>query len=243
MKVGIREAKNEMLTGIRTYLAKDKKGRYYIDEMNRLPFFLLGWPGIGKTAIVKQVAEELSLGYVSFSLTHHTRNSLLGLPVIKELKAGGRYTEFTMSEIIAAVMKECDKGHNEGILMLDEFNCVSETILPTMLAFLQTKNIGEYKLPEGWCIVLAGNPPECNKSARSLDTALTDRVRKLSIEFKAEDFLEFAKERGFHPAIVEYLKANHSNIYVASDDKKNMDPVTTRGWENLSNTLYVYEKM
>lgn len=154
-----------------------------------------------------------------------------------------KYTEFTMSEIIASVMKECEKGHTEGILMLDEFNCVSETILPTMLAFLQTKNIGEYKLPEGWCIVLAGNPPESNKSARSLDAALTDRVRKLSVEFKAEDFLEFAKEKQFHPVIVDFLNSNHSNIYVVSDDKKNMDPVTTRGWENLSNTLYVYEKM
>ena len=147
MKMGIRETKRMIKTGIKAYLTKDEKGDYIISELNRLPFFMVGLPGIGKTAIAQQIAEELNIGYVSFFV--NILYKALGLPVIKDLENGGKYTEFSMSEIIAAVYKKCEQGYDEGILMLDEFNCVSDTVLPTMLAFLQTKNIGEYKLPEG----------------------------------------------------------------------------------------------
>ena len=241
MKMGIRETKRMIKTGIKAYLTKDEKGDYIISELNRLPFFMVGLPGIGKTAIVQQIAEELNIGYVSFSLTHHTRSTLLGLPVIKDLENGGKYTEFSMSEIIAAVYKKCEQGYDEGILMLDEFNCVSDTVLPTMLAFLQTKNIGEYKLPEGWCIVLAGNPTNSNRSAKKLDAALTDRVRKINIEFLADDFIDYAKDNNFYPLLLDYLSTNRGNIYVSSSEEA--DPVTTRGWENLSETLFAYEKL
>lgn len=60
-------------------------------------------------------------------------------------------------------------GNREGILFLDEINCVSETLAPTMLQFLQNKTFGSHKVPEGWIIVAAGNPPQYNKSVRELD--------------------------------------------------------------------------
>ena len=240
----IRKAKEAMKQGIKGYLLKNEAGEYVIDSVNRLPFFLEGLPGVGKTQIVHQIAEELNIGYVNFSITHHTRNSLLGLPVIKDLEDGGKYTEFTISEIIAAVYREVEKGHEEGVLLLDEFTCISETILPTMLAFLQTKNIGRYALPKGWVVVLCGNPPEYNRSARRFDPAITDRMRKLEIEFSAKAFMDYGKEKRFHGIVLDYLKTHPSDIYVCNMNKKGNDElVTCRGWENLSDNLKAYEMM
>ena len=66
-----------------------------------------------------------------------------------------------MSEIVASVYDRIEKsGLPEGILFIDEINCVSETLAPTMLQFLQGKAFGNHKIPEGWIIVAAGNPPE-----------------------------------------------------------------------------------
>lgn len=242
MKTTIKTAKEQIAIAIRTYLAKDDSGEYLIPAIGRLPVYLLGLPGIGKTEIVQQAACEAGIGYVSFSLTHHTRNSLLGLPVIRELPDGRKYTEFTMSEIIAAVEKARQAGHREGVLMLDEFNSVSETVLPTMLAFLQTKNIGEYTLPDGWIIMLAGNPSEFNSSAKSLDMALLDRVRKIEIEFSPEAFLEYAEEKQFHPTVLGYVKNSPSDCYIMRPDPKTPEAVTARGWENLSRALTIMDQ-
>ena len=82
-----------------------------------------------------------------------------------------------MSEIIASVYRRIrDSGQREGILFIDEINCVSETLAPTMLQFLQCKTFGNQKIPEGWVIVAAGNPPEYNKSVRDFDMVTLDPV-------------------------------------------------------------------
>ena len=236
----INEAKEAMKDGIRGYLLKDSNGKYVMNEVNRLPFYLLGSPGIGKSQIASQTADELGIGFVSFSITHHSRNTVLGLPVIKESE-GYKYTEYTMSEIIARVMEKYDRGEREGILLLDEFNCMTDTLIPVMLAFLQNKNIGAHSLPEGWVVVLCGNPVKYNKSARILDLTVMDRVRKIEVGFSADDFIEYAETHGFCQIIVDYLKLNKNRAYICEHGKED-DLVTARGWENLSVAIDVYEK-
>lgn len=102
-----------------------------------------------------------------YTITHHTRQSAIGLPFIREKEYQGKMhsvTEYTMSEIISAVYEKMEEtGQQEGILFIDEINCVSETLAPTMLQFLQCKTFGNQQVPEGWIIVAAGNPPEYNQ--------------------------------------------------------------------------------
>ncbi len=222
----INEAKKAIKSGVSGYLAKDEKGKYLMKEVHRIPFYLEGNPGIGKTQAVEQVANELGIGFVSFSITHHSRNTVLGLPVISEVD-GVKYTEYTMSEIIAKVIEKYNDGEKEGILLLDEFNCMSETIMPVMLSFLQTKNIGMHTLPEGWVIVLCGNPIAYNKSARKFDYAIMDRLRKLTIDFSKDDFYTYADEHGFEKMIRSFLRMNPECVYSANE------VVTCRSWENL----------
>ena len=99
---------------------------------------------------------------------HHTRQSAVGLPVLEKRVFGGReytVTEYTMSELLASVYQCMEKQKvSRGILFLDEINCVSETLAPAMLQFLQQKTFGTHHLPEGWVIVAAGNPEKYNKS-------------------------------------------------------------------------------
>lgn len=239
----IGKAKTAVLDAVRGYLAKDERGCYLTEERNRLPLYLEGAPGIGKTEIVEQVSRELGIGYVSFSLVHHTRNSLLGLPVIRELENGDRYTSYTMSEIIAKVSEHVQAGEEEGILLLDEFPCMSETIMPALLAFLQTKNIGSHYLPEGWVIVLCGNPPEYNKAARRMDDAILDRVRRLEIMFDAQCFIEYGRGKGLDDVVMSYLELYPDHAYRCEKRGEEQCLVTCRGWENLSHALRSYRKL
>lgn len=80
--MNIKEAKRYIEESVEMYLKKDEDGEYRIPVVRQRPIFLLGAPGIGKTAIMEQIASELNIALVSYSMTHHTRQSALGLPFI-----------------------------------------------------------------------------------------------------------------------------------------------------------------
>lgn len=229
------------------YLSKDEQGEYRIPVIRQRPILLMGPPGIGKTQIMEQIAMECKIGLVAYTITHHTRQSAVGLPMIKEESFDGTtypVTEYTMSEIIASIYRKMKKtGQKEGILFIDEINCVSETLAPTMLQFLQCKTFGNQAIPEGWLIVAAGNPPEYNKSVRDFDMVTLDRVRYLNIEADYKVWKEYAREKHLHNAILSYLELRQKNFYRVEADVDGIRFVTARGWEDLSSLMQVYEEM
>ncbi|MBO5291896.1 MAG: AAA family ATPase [Lachnospiraceae bacterium] len=244
--MNIRQAKDYIKDSVAIYLKKDEFGEYRIPVVRQRPIFLLGAPGIGKTAVMEQIAQELGIALVSYSMTHHTRQSALGLPNIqKKVYDGTEYevSEYTMSEIISSVY-ECmeESGIREGILFLDEINCVSETLAPSMLQFLQYKVFGRHKVPEGWVIVTAGNPPEYNKSVREFDVVTMDRLKLLEVEADYTVWKEYALERGVHNAIISFLDLKKEYFYQMETTIKGRSYVTARGWEDLSQILLLYEE-
>lgn len=244
--MNIKEAKNYIKDSVKIYLKKDEEGEYRIPIVRQRPIFLLGAPGIGKTAIMEQIAQELGIALVSYSMTHHTRQSALGLPFIMHKEYEGRaydVSEYTMSEIIASIYDVmAESGIREGILFLDEINCVSETLAPSMLQFLQYKVFGRHQVPEGWVIVTAGNPPEYNKSVREFDVVTMDRLKILEVEADYAIWKEYAKERGMHTAILNYLDMKKEDFYQVETTVKGRSYITARGWEDLSEMLALYEE-
>lgn len=245
--MNIKEAKQEIINTVKAYLCKNAEGEYRIPAIRQRPVLLMGPPGIGKTQIMEQIASECGIGLVSYTITHHTRQSAVGLPMIKTEEFEGKeysVTEYTMSEIIAGVYKAIkEQGHREGILFIDEINCVSETLIPTMLQFLQCKTFGNQKVPEGWIIVAAGNPPEFNRSVREFDMVTYDRLRVINIDADLDVWREYAREREIHNAILSYLDIRPQNFYRVEADVDGLKFVTARGWEDMSSLMYVYEEL
>ena len=104
--MNIQEGKEEIKRTLRAYIHREAKrgeAQIQIPLEKQRPVLLIGPPGIGKTAIMAQIAEEEQIGFVSYTMTHHTRQSAIGLPVLKEKEYGGKWysvTEYTMSEKI-----------------------------------------------------------------------------------------------------------------------------------------------
>lgn len=246
MEVNIQQAKEQVKNAIRAYFTKDARGEYVIPVHKQRPVLLMGPPGVGKTAIMEQVAGELGVGLVSYSMTHHTRQSALGLPFIKEEEFEGyRYSvsEYTMSEIIGSIyrlMKET--GVREGILFLDEINCVSETLAPCMLQFLQYKVFGQHRIPDGWIVVTAGNPPEYNKSVRDFDIVTWDRLKRIDIEPDYDTWRKYASSRGVHASVLTYLASRKKDFYSIESTVDGRHFVTARGWDDLSEMIALYEQ-
>lgn len=245
--MNIKRAKEEIKNTIEAYLDKDAYGAYAIPPIRQRPVLLIGPPGIGKTQIMEQIAKECRIGLVAYTITHHTRQSAVGLPFIeKKTYEGKEYaiTQYTMSEIVAAIYEKIRAtGLKEGILFIDEINCVSETLAPTMLQFLQCKTFGNHRIPEGWVIAAAGNPPEYNKSVREFDVVTLDRIKRILVEPDFDAWLEYACREQIHPAILSYLKIKPQyfcHIETTVDGKLFATP---RGWEDLSRFMDAYERL
>ena len=247
IRLNIKEAKQEVINTVRAYLKKDETGAYEIPPERQRPILLMGPPGIGKTAIMEQVARECGISLISYTITHHTRQSAIGLPFISKKEYGGEeysVTEYTMSEIVASVYDQIElSGISEGILFLDEINCVSETLAPTMLQFLQYKMFGNHKVPDGFIIVTAGDPPQYNKSVRDFDIVTLDRVKRIDIEEDFQVWKEYAYQMGIHGAILSYLEIRKKDFYSVKTQIDGRQFVTARGWEDLSRIIKVYEEM
>ncbi len=244
--MNIQEAKEQIEKAVQIYLTKDEYGNYRIPIERQRPVFVIGPPGIGKTAIMEQIAEDLGIALVSYSMTHHTRQSALGLPFSSHKNYQGTefdVSEYTMSEIIASVYEMMERsGKNEGILFLDEINCVSETLAPSMLQFLQYKMFGKHRVPAGWVVATAGNPPQFNRSVREFDVVTMDRLKVMEVEADYPTWRNYAVNRGVHGSILTYLDIKKSDFFVIENTVDGKSYVTARGWEDLSETIYLYEE-
>ena len=219
----IQRAKEEIKRAVQAYLATDDIGRPLIPAVRQRPILLMGPPGVGKTQIMEQIAQECDIALVAYTITHHTRQSAVGLPFIRERNYGGRtrsVTEYTMSEIIASVYAAMERtGKKNGILFSNQ------------------------AVPGGWVIVAAGNPPEYNKSVREFDLVTLDRVRRIDIEPKLSVWQDYARAHRLHPAVTAYLELRPQHFYKIENDVDGVQFVTARGWEDLSAYLQAADRL
>lgn len=246
--MNIKQAKEQIKNAMTAYFTRDDTGEYAMPAHYQRPVFLMGPPGIGKTAVMEQIAGEMGVALLSYSMTHHTRQSALGLPfIVHKCYQGGAVecdvSEYTMSEIIASIYDLMEtSGVQEGILFLDEINCVSETLAPVMLQFLQYKTFGRHRVPDGWIVVTAGNPPEYNNSVREFDIVTWDRLKRIDVEPDYQVWKEYALSAGIHPVVTSYLEIKPAHFYRVQTDIDGKNFVTARGWEDLSRIIRLYEQ-
>ena len=111
-----------------------------------------------------------------------------------------------------------------------------------MLQFLQYKVFGQHRVPDGWIVVTAGNPPEYNNSVHEFDIVTWDRLKRIDVEPDYDVWKEYAYKVGVHPSITTYLDIKKSNFYKVETMVGGKSFVTARGWDDLSQMIHLYEK-
>jgi len=193
-----------------------------VEDDVRLPVMLWGPPGVGKSSIVAQIAEQQDMEFIDLRLSQLAPTDLRGLPVPKDGKARWYPPEFLPT-------------NGRGILFLDEINMAPPAIQGIAQQLVLDRKVGKYWLPEGWQVWAAGNRKEDAAAVFAMPAPLANRFLHLEIQPDFESFRSWAVRQDFHEQIIAFL-AFRPELLHKMDANSSAWP-SPRSW-NMANTLH-----
>jgi len=201
--------------------------------------FLLGTVGIGKSSVVRTLAEDLAdgrtivddevnpkkneFGFIDFRLSLYESHDLSGLPFID----GEKQRRAFLGNLPES---------GDGVLFLDEYSQCHPTLMAVAGQLLYELKIGEYHLPKGWQIIVAGNRSTDRAGSNKLTSNVVSRVTNVSVVSDTNDWLSWAVKNDVHPDILGFI--SFMPDYLNDFDPKVVTPQPCpRSWVRLSDTL------
>ena len=192
----------------------------------KVPTFLWGAPGIGKSSIVKQIALEMDVAFIDLRLALMDPTDLKGIPF---------YDKESHTALWAPPAFLPREG--EGILFLDELNAAAPSVQSSAYQLILDRKVGEYELPDAWAIVAAGNREGDRGVTYRMPAPLANRFVHFELEVDVHDWRDWAFSSGVDERIIAYISYKNEHLFTfdASSDAKSF--ATPRSWEYVGNIL------
>ncbi|MDP2894460.1 MAG: MoxR family ATPase, partial [Sulfurimonas sp.] len=192
----------------------------------RVPTFLWGAPGIGKSSIVKQIAKEKGVGFIDLRLALMDPTDLKGIPF---------YDKESHTALWAPPAFLPREG--EGILFLDELNSAPPSVQASAYQLILDRKVGEYELPDGWAIVAAGNREGDRGVTYRMPTPLANRFVHFEMEVSIEDWRFWAYKNGVNESIISYISYKNEHLFTFDPKSEAKSFATPRSWEFVNSIL------
>lgn len=204
-----------------------------------VPPFLWGPPGVGKSAIVRETCEEMGIGFIDLRLVQLDSVDLRGIPYVCDdpVNKGQKMMGFAAPSTLPR--------EGQGIIFLDEFPQAPTLVQNAASELVLDRRIGDYKLPDGWIVVAAGNRREDRAATQELPSHLRNRFAHLQIEPRFDDWkgwAEKSKEAGggeVEPRLVAFLDSNQGRLNAFDPDK--VASPTSRTWEFVGRVIQIFD--
>jgi len=188
----------------------------------KLPVFIWGAPGIGKSSIVKQVASQKGVEFLDLRLSLLDPTDLKGIPFFDAEHNEGVWAKPSF------LPKQSD---SKGILFLDEINTAPPAVQASAYQLILDRKVGEYELPEGWSIVAAGNRENDRGVVYKMPSPLANRFVHFEMEVDFEDWKSWAYQAGVDSSIIAYLAYDKSMLFTFDPQTNEKSFATPRSWE------------
>jgi len=206
------------------------KAQRSIDHLinRKVPVFLWGPPGIGKSSIVSQIAKNRDIGFIDLRLSLLDPTDLRGIPFFN--------TEDN-SAVWAPASFLPDGSIKEGILFLDELNTAAPMVQASAYQLILDRKIGEYTLPDGWAIVAAGNRESDRGVVFRMASPLANRFVHLDMEPSLEDWQVWAKKSNIDETIIAFTSYRPDALFAFNTQNDSKAFATPRTWEYVNEIL------
>ena len=192
----------------------------------RIPMFIWGPPGIGKSSIVKQIAEANEYEFIDLRLSLMDPTDLKGIPFYDkdEHQALWAPPSFLPRE-------------GKGILFLDELNSAPPAVQASAYQLILDRKVGEYTLPDGWAIVAAGNREGDRGVVYRMPSPLANRFVHLEMDVSVEDWRDWAYESGVDERVIAYIGYKSDDLFSFDPTLNEKSFATPRSWEFVSSLM------
>ena len=209
------------------YVKQDELTDVLLNIAPARPVFIWGAPGIGKSALVEQFAEDVGLPCVSLLGSQLAPEDIIGIPQIR-----GEVSEFLPPAMIAR--KE------PYVLFLDELNACSQEVQKAFYSLIYERRVGNYHLPEGSVVIGAGNRMQDSAIVKMMSSALINRMFHVQLKPDTQQWLSWAYMNDIHPLVTGYLTQRPGHLF--SEPPKTEEPFSTpRSWHMLSDAIRSFE--
>lgn len=192
----------------------------------QLPAFVWGAPGIGKSSIVREIADDLAIGFIDLRLTLLDPTDLKGIPFLKRNHAIWATPSFLPSE-----------DERGGILFLDELNAAPPSVQAAAYQLILDRRVGEYVLPDNWSIVAAGNRENDRGVTHKMPTPLANRFVHFEMEVSINDWRVWAFKNHVHDSIISFLGLRSDALFIFEAKSGEKSFPTPRSWEYVNTIL------
>ncbi len=199
----------QLIQTLTTLLASDEK----------LPAFIWGPPGVGKSSIVASVAAQFGLEVVDLRLGQIPPSDLRGLPYVADGLSRYARPEWLRSE-------------GRGVLFLDELPNAVPSVQGLSQQLLLDRRIGEHRLGDGWFIIGAGNRREDGAAVHAMPSPVANRMIHLSLDADLDAWKAYALARDLDPDVVGFVSFRPELLFQL--DRKAPAYPTPRSWEMAS---------
>jgi hypothetical protein len=194
----------------------------------KVPVFLWGPPGIGKSSIVSQIAKDKNIGFIDLRLSLLDPTDLRGIPF---------FNAEDNSAIWAPASFLPDGSEQEGILFLDELNTAAPMVQASAYQLILDRKIGEYNLPDGWSIIAAGNRESDRGVVFRMAAPLSNRFVHLDMEVNVNDWQAWAKENNIEQSIIAFISYRPDSLFAFNSKNDSKAFATPRTWEYVNEIL------
>ena len=222
---------------------------------------IVGDAGIGKSALVEDVARQMSAQLYTTVVSLSEKGDL-AIPVppltsdsFVETKDYGRLAnvQYGYAETLIRIIQFAEEHPGQPIIwFLDEFNRGSQAVQSELMNLVLQRRINSLQLPAQVKMIIAENPDSTMAGFNDReydvaigDAAINDRTVRLVMATSTTEWLEWARHRqpAINSLVIKYLDSHPDRLMmVANSPESDLEP-TPRAWERVSTNLNELQKL
>ena len=196
------------------------------------PILIHSSPGVGKSSIVKQVAETLGIGFVDVRLAEMESVDIRGLPSVDKDEGVMKWNapDFWPRD-----------PDSKGIIFLDELTSCDKSCQVAAYELILDRKIGDfYKVPNGWYIVSAGNLTTDRAVALTMSSALSNRFLHVELDADPEIWCTWAQTHDVDPSVIGFIQYQPGKLFNMEKENLERGWPSPRSWDRVSQMVKIY---